>query len=117
MSRITSVKIPEAEELQTEPAPAKPDEEVVPAEDENQPRTRLDVLMRALLARRDAMRATREKLRDSEIELRRASTASRGRFERMRGAALKEHRAAQGEAARTRQQLITTLGMRRIEQQ
>lgn len=76
---------------------------------EEQPRKRLDNLMRKVLARRDEVRTTQQKLREIEIELRTAPTDKRGRFERMREAALAEYRNARAEAARTRHQLLNSL--------
>ena len=81
------------------------------AEVEDQPRKRLDSLMRKVLARRDEVRTTQQKLREIEIELRQASDDKRGRFERMREAALNEYRNARAEAARTRHQLLSNLRM------
>lgn len=81
------------------------------AEVEDQPRKRLDNLMRKVLARRDEVRATQQKLREIEIELRTVPTDKRGRFERMREAALDEYRNARTEAARTRHQLLNSLRM------
>ena len=78
---------------------------------EEPPRKRLDSLMRKVLARRDEVRSTQQKLRDIEIELRQASDDKRGRFERMREAALNEYRNARSEAARTRHQLVSMLRM------
>jgi len=80
-------------------------------ETEDQPRKRLDNLMRKVLARRDEVRSTQQKLRDIEIELRQAPDEKRGRFERMREAALNEYRSARAEAARTRHQLLSMLRM------
>jgi hypothetical protein len=82
-----------------------------PAEVEEAPRKRLDQLMRKVLARRDEVRATQQKLREIEIELRQAPDDKRTRFERMREAALNEYRKARAEAARTRNQLLNTLRM------
>jgi hypothetical protein len=82
-----------------------------PAEVEEAPRKRLDHLMRKVLARRDEVRATQQKLREIEIELRQAPDDKRTRFERMREAALNEYRKARAEAARTRNQLLNTLRM------
>jgi len=81
------------------------------AEVEDQPRKRLDNLMRKVLAKRDDVRTTQQKLREIEIELRTAPTDKRGRFERMREAALAEYRNARTEAARTRHQLLNSLRM------
>jgi hypothetical protein len=78
---------------------------------EDQPRKRLDSLMRKVLARRDEVRSTQQKLRDIEVELRQAPDDKRGRFERMREAALNEYRNARAEAARTRHQLVSMLRM------
>jgi hypothetical protein len=82
-----------------------------PEEATEQPRKRLDQLMRKVLARRDEVRATQQKLREIEIELRQAPDDKRTRFERMREAALQEYRRARAEAARTRNQLLNTLRM------
>ncbi len=76
-----------------------------------QPRKGLDSLMRKVLARRDEVRVTQQKLRDIEVELRQAPTDKRTRFERMREAALAEYRKARAEAARTRHQLLSNLRM------
>ena len=81
------------------------------AEVEEPPRKRLDSLMRKVLARRDEVRSTQQKLREIEIELRQATDDKRGRFERMREAALNEYRNARAEAARTRHQLVSMLRM------
>jgi capsule polysaccharide export protein KpsE/RkpR len=109
MARTIEADTVEIDEIQSETpeAPEVPE----PAETEEPPRKRLDQLMRKVLARRDEVRATQQKLREIEIELRQAPEDKRTRFERMREAALTEYRKARAEAARTRNQLLNTLRM------
>ncbi len=107
MRTIEEAQVEQVEITMEEPA-------VIIAENEpakEQPRKGLDNLMRKLLARRDEVRATQQKLRDIEVELRQAPTDKRSRFERMREAALTEYRNARTEAARTRHQLLSNLRM------
>ena len=109
MTRTLEADTIEIEEIRPEmPEVAEAPE---PAEVEEAPRKRLDQLMRKVLARRDEVRATQQKLREIEIELRLAPDDKRTRFERMREAALNEYRKARAEAARTRNQLLNTLRM------
>jgi hypothetical protein len=111
MSRADTANVVEEEPIQEIEFAAVEQGEVVAAEVENQPRKRLDCLMRRVLARRDEVRTTQQKLREIEIELRTAPTEKRGRFVRMREAALAEYRNARAEAARTRHQLLSSLRM------
>ena len=108
MARTIETETIEMDEIQSE-APEAP--EPVEAEVEEAPRKRLDQLMRKVLARRDEVRSTQQKLREIEIELRQAPEDKKTRFERMREAALNEYRKARADAARTRNQLLNTLRM------
>lgn len=109
MARTIEAEPIEIEEIQPEtPEVAEAPE---PAEVEEAPRKRLDQLMRKVLARRDEVRSTQQKLREIEIELRQAPEDKKTRFERMREAALNEYRMARTDAARTRSQLLNTLRM------
>ena len=110
MSTMRNIDAPEPDVVQT--AEIATDEQgEIAVEGGDQPRTRLDSLMRKVLARRNAVRETQQKLRDIEVELRQAPNEKRSRFERMREAALAEYRSARAEAARTRHQLLNTLRM------
>lgn len=112
MAKKNRTDVTTEDEIQQGVIESDPQESTAEAvEIEDQPRKRLDALMRKVLARRDEMRATQQKLRDIEVELRQASTDKKGRFERMREAALEEYRRARTDAVRTRNQLLNTLRM------
>ncbi len=111
MARAKDTVVVEDEPMQAIEVEAGEQGTIAAVEIEDQPRKRLDNLMRKVLARRDDVRTTQQKLREIEIELRTAPTDKRGRFERMREAALNEYRSARTEAARTRHQLLSSLKM------
>jgi hypothetical protein len=114
MSTMTSMTTPGAETFGSELVLVRSTDDAILVEADDQSAAALEALMRVVLVQRDAVRATRKRVRDSELGLRQAASSERPRFERIREASLQEHRAAQVAAMRSRQRLVAALGERRV---